>query len=339
MRVATLYVVHGNLRTLMGPPRRGTHRRSALGLVLERGDPPLRRAHADDRSARRQIPQPDRPQAAGLALARTLGHLPLRGRPGPPGAGRRLACMRSQGGTLTTRHDREKRVTSWDSATHARLRVAAPRAGDSRRRPIEALIATRRLGETANDRAGGGPRASERSWSWTDVGRALGVIKQATHEKLRARVQGKIDKRLSKLDRAEEAGHARIARRAQHGREKLAQLPRPPGRPNRHLRRLDECERRQPEKLARDRQKARKELARAERTSRTSSTRRTPRDPCRVLPDTTTAADWRAQRRIPANRRFLAVSKTVTGVFLGRGYEFLPLRRPSGSAEGHTPPS
>jgi hypothetical protein len=115
-------------------------------------------------------------------------------------------------------------------------------------RPIEALIATRRLGEIADTRAREAARvATEGTWSWTDVGRALGVSKQAAHEKLRERIQGKLDKHLAKLDKAEQAGHAKIARRAQRGRD-------------------SDWEQRKHEKLDRDLQKARDEIARAQRT-------------------------------------------------------------------------
>jgi hypothetical protein len=134
-------------------------------------------------------------------------------------------------------------------------------------RPIEALIAIRRLGEIANDRATeAARRATEGSWSWTDVGRALGVTKQAAHEKLRARIHGTIEKQLSKLERAEEAGHAKIARRAQRGREKLDQQGRPTPKVESARQRLDEREASNHEKLRREVQKAREQLARAEQT-------------------------------------------------------------------------
>ncbi len=132
-------------------------------------------------------------------------------------------------------------------------------------RPIEALIATRRLGEIAHDRAKeAASAATEGSWSWTDVGRALGVTKQAAHEKLRARVHGKIERKLSKLGRAEKAGHAKMARRTKRGREKLDQYSQPTPKVESARQRLDEWERRQHEKLSHDLQKAREHLGRAE---------------------------------------------------------------------------
>lgn len=136
-------------------------------------------------------------------------------------------------------------------------------------RPIEALVATRRLGEIVDARAKEAARAAtEGSWSWTDVGRALGVSKQAAHEKLRARIQGKIDESRSKVEQAEQAAHAKIARRAARGRETLDQVPLRSPKLNAARERLDEWEQRRHDKLSGDMKKARDELARAEQTVR-----------------------------------------------------------------------
>jgi hypothetical protein len=133
-------------------------------------------------------------------------------------------------------------------------------------RPIEALIASRRLGEIVDTRAKEAARvATEGSWSWSDVGRALGVSKQAAHEKLRARIQGKIDKQLSKVEHAEQAGHAKIARRAKRGRDRLDQVSHASPKVEAERQRLDEWERGRHGKLGRNVQKARDELARAQR--------------------------------------------------------------------------
>ena len=134
-------------------------------------------------------------------------------------------------------------------------------------RPIEALIATRRLGEIVDARAKEAARvATDGSWSWTDVGRALGVTKQAAHEKLRARIQDKFDKQRAKLEQAEQAGHAKIAGRAQRGRDKLDQVPISSPKVDAARQRLSEWERRKHEKLGRDVQKGHEELARAEQS-------------------------------------------------------------------------
>ena len=81
-------------------------------------------------------------------------------------------------------------------------------------RPIETLIATKRLGEIVNGRAKEAARvATAGSSSWTDVGRALGMTRQAAHEKLRTRVSDEIDKGLVKLEHGEKAGRDKITRR------------------------------------------------------------------------------------------------------------------------------
>ena len=85
-------------------------------------------------------------------------------------------------------------------------------------RPIETLIATKRLGEIVNDRAKEAARvATAGSSSWTDVGRALGMTRQAAHEKLRTRVRDEIDKGLAKLEHGEKAGRDKITRRGSVG--------------------------------------------------------------------------------------------------------------------------
>jgi hypothetical protein len=132
-------------------------------------------------------------------------------------------------------------------------------------RPIEALIATRRLGEIVNDRAKQAARvATEGSSSWTDVGNALGITKQAAHEKLRARVRGDMDKARAKLDRAEKAGHDKITRRAARGRDGLDRAAPFSPKVDPAKKRIDGWEQRKHDKLNRDVEKARDELARAE---------------------------------------------------------------------------
>jgi hypothetical protein len=134
--------------------------------------------------------------------------------------------------------------------------------------PIEALIATRRLGEIARERTEEAARAAtEGAWSWSDVGNALGMTRQAAHEKLRSRVQEKLAQGLSKLDEAEQKGHAKIARRAKRGRERLDEIPQVFPKVEVARERIADWERRQHDKLDRKTRKARSEIARAERSA------------------------------------------------------------------------
>jgi hypothetical protein len=134
-------------------------------------------------------------------------------------------------------------------------------------RPIEVLIATRRLGEIASHRAKEAARvATDGSWSWSDVGRALGTTKQAAHEKLRARVREEMNEGRSKLERAEQAGHAKIERRAMRGREGLDQAPPLSPKVESARQRIDEWEQSQHSKLSRKVEKARESFARAEQS-------------------------------------------------------------------------
>ena len=137
-----------------------------------------------------------------------------------------------------------------------------------RGRPIEALVATRRLGEITSERAKQAARAAiEGSWSWTDVGEALGITKQAAHEKLRERVRDEMEKGRSKLDRAESQGRAKISRRAMRGRAELDKVPPVSAKVEIARQRIDEWEQRQHDKLSRKVEKGRKEMERAERSA------------------------------------------------------------------------
>jgi DNA-binding phage protein len=134
-------------------------------------------------------------------------------------------------------------------------------------RPLEALLATRMLGEIAGRRAKEAAGvATEGSASWSDVGRALGMTKQAAHEKLRARVRGDLDKGRSQIERAERSGHAKIARRAARGRDGLSKASSVSPSPKIEIgrRRIDEWESDQHGKLDRKIEKARGTLRRAE---------------------------------------------------------------------------
>jgi hypothetical protein len=133
--------------------------------------------------------------------------------------------------------------------------------------PLEALIATRRLGEIATDRAKEAARvATEGSWSWSDVGKALGMTRQAAHEKLRARVRDEIAKGLSELEEAEGAGRAKITRRANRGREGLDRAAAFSPKVDLARGRIDEWEQNQHDKLRRKIEKARETVAQTERS-------------------------------------------------------------------------
>jgi len=142
-------------------------------------------------------------------------------------------------------------------------------------RPIEALIGTRRLGEIVNERSKEAARAAtDGSWSWSDVGRALGMTKQAAHEKLRARVHDELAKGLSKLEESEERGHAKIARRAKRGRDGLDRAAAVSPKVDSARQRIDEWEE-QHAKLDRNLGKARDEIERADQSVANKPDRKT----------------------------------------------------------------
>lgn len=134
-------------------------------------------------------------------------------------------------------------------------------------RPIEALVATRRLGEIVNSRAKQAARAAtEGPWSWSDVGSALGMTRQAAHEKFRGRVGEEIAKATAKLDKAEQVGRTKIKRRADRGRQGLDRAAPFSAKVDAHRERVDEWEQNKNEKLARKIEKARKIVVQAERS-------------------------------------------------------------------------
>jgi hypothetical protein len=133
-------------------------------------------------------------------------------------------------------------------------------------RPIEALMATRRLGEVVNQRSKEAARAAtDGSWSWTDVGRALGMTKQAAHEKLRARVHDDLAKGMAKVDKAGQKAHAKIGRKAERGRSGLDRAA-PHADVESARQKIDDWEQEKHAKLDRDISRARDEIARAEKS-------------------------------------------------------------------------
>jgi len=117
--------------------------------------------------------------------------------------------------------------------------------------------------------------ATDGSWSWSDVGRALGRTKQAAHEKLRARVHDELAKGLSKLEESEERGHAKIARRAKRGRDGLDRAAAVSPKVDSARQRIDEWEEQQHAKLDRNLGKARDEIERADQSVANKPDRKT----------------------------------------------------------------
>jgi len=134
-------------------------------------------------------------------------------------------------------------------------------------RPIEALVAIKAIGEVMDIRVKEAARAAaEGVWSWADVGDALGISKQAAHQKLSLRALA-IHERL---DRREKAGHERVSRKFQHARETMKKHPaaRDPKRAQTIKQKLDERERARHERLRRRTKEVRAKLDRHPRLKR-----------------------------------------------------------------------
>jgi Skp family chaperone for outer membrane proteins len=126
-------------------------------------------------------------------------------------------------------------------------------------RPIEALSTCRALGTVIERRTKEAAQAAvESAWSWADVGDALGVSKQAAHEKLSHRFQRVQDK----LDRNEQEGHERISEHAEQARKKLS--TRSDQRAQEARAKIDQRERDRHDKLTMQMQASREKVARRE---------------------------------------------------------------------------
>lgn len=127
-------------------------------------------------------------------------------------------------------------------------------------RPIEALSACRAMGTVIERRTREAARAAvDGAWSWADVGEALGVSKQAAHEKLSRRIQDVQDQ----LAQGEQTSHDKIREHFDQAREKLNR--RPGKRAREALEKVDRREQQQHDKLAEQMQAAREQVAREEK--------------------------------------------------------------------------
>jgi hypothetical protein len=134
-------------------------------------------------------------------------------------------------------------------------------------RPIEALVAIKAIGEVMDVRVKEAARAAaEGVWSWADVGDALGISKQAAHQKLSGRALAIRER----LDRREKAGHERVSAKFQRARETMKKHPaaRDPKRAQTIQQKLDERERARHERLNRRTKVVREKLDRHPRLKR-----------------------------------------------------------------------
>jgi hypothetical protein len=77
-------------------------------------------------------------------------------------------------------------------------------------RPLDALAAIRHAGEVLTSRSQEAARvATDGAATWADIGSALGVSRQAAHQRLAAKLQVKREQ----LDDAERAGHEKILKK------------------------------------------------------------------------------------------------------------------------------
>jgi len=138
-------------------------------------------------------------------------------------------------------------------------------------RPIEALSACRAMGRVIELRTREAAQAAvDSTWSWANVGDALGVSKQAAHEKL----SRKIRTAQERLAEEEQTGHQRISEHFDDAREKLK--ARSGKRAEEAREQVDRREQAQHDKFAKQMRSAREQVAREEQKAKVRLDGRTP---------------------------------------------------------------
>lgn len=126
-------------------------------------------------------------------------------------------------------------------------------------RPLDALRTIRAIGDVVSVRAQeAAAAAAQGAASWTDIGAALGISKQAAHQRL-----SRANEHLAKLDAWEKNGHAKIDTKFAEARAHLSRHPKLANDPKNAQRveeKLSKAEQAKHEKLTRKSAAARKKL-------------------------------------------------------------------------------
>jgi len=129
-------------------------------------------------------------------------------------------------------------------------------------RPIDALATIRATGEVLAPRSSeAAAAATEAGSSWADVGEALGISRQAAHQRLGSKILA----RRQRLQEAERMGHERITAKFAKARTQLERRAADPEHLAAARARVDASERETRERLARKMRSAHEHLDRQER--------------------------------------------------------------------------
>lgn len=127
--------------------------------------------------------------------------------------------------------------------------------------PLAALRLIREIGEICTARAKQAADAAlVTSSSWADIGAALGVSKQAAHQRLSG-TSPKLEEVLRRLDAAEVKEHAKIDRKVGDAREKIARHPQRERVEGILTEKQEQAHEKVSERMEKARSKARKRLA------------------------------------------------------------------------------